>query len=89
MPYHEFTIDDLKRILREGAGADEGVDLDGDITDIDFESLGYESLAMLETGSRIEREFGVTLDDDTLTDAKTPRALIESVNALLVPAEIG
>ncbi|WP_329215641.1 acyl carrier protein [Streptomyces sp. NBC_01485] len=89
MPSHEFTIADLKRILREGAGADEGVDLDGDITDIDFESLGYESLAMLETGGRIEREFGVTLDDDTLTDAKTPRALIESVNALLVPAEIG
>ncbi|MER5531762.1 acyl carrier protein [Streptomyces sp. NPDC002677] len=89
MASHEFTIDDLKRILREGAGADEGVDLDGDIIDTDFESLGYESLAMLETGGRIEREFGVTLDDDTLTDAKTPRALIESVNALLVPAEIG
>ncbi|AJE43677.1 acyl carrier protein [Streptomyces nodosus] len=89
MASHEFTIDDLKRILREGAGADEGVDLDGDIIDTDFESLGYESLAMLETGGRIEREFGVTLDDDTLTDAKTPRALIESVNALLVPTEIG
>ncbi|MYT74279.1 MULTISPECIES: acyl carrier protein [unclassified Streptomyces] len=85
----EFTLDDLKRILREGAGADENVDLDGDIIDTDFESLGYESLAMLETGGRIEREFGVTLDDDTLTDAKTPRALIETVNALLVPAEIG
>ncbi|MFE9176420.1 acyl carrier protein [Streptomyces sp. NPDC007126] len=89
MPAHEFTIDDLKRILREGAGADEGVNLDGEITDTDFESLGYESLAMLETGGRIEREFGVTLDDDTLTEAKTPRALIEAVNALLVPAEIG
>ncbi|TXS47484.1 acyl carrier protein [Streptomyces sp. OR43] len=89
MPAHEFTIDDLKRILREGAGADESVDLEGDITGVDFESLGYDSLAMLETGGRIEREFGVTLDDDTLTDAKTPRALIESVNALLVPAEIG
>ncbi|MEV6989591.1 acyl carrier protein [Streptomyces sp. NPDC093228] len=89
MPAHEFTLDDLKRILREGAGADEGVDLDGAITDTDFESLGYESLAMLETGSRIEREFRVTLDDDTLTEARTPRALIEAVNALLVPAEIG
>jgi act minimal PKS acyl carrier protein len=88
MASHEFTLDDLKRILREGAGADEGVDLDGDIIDTDFESLGYESLAMLETGGRIEREFGVTLDDDTLTEARTPRALIESVNALLAPAEI-
>ncbi|MFI6008624.1 acyl carrier protein [Streptomyces sp. NPDC051243] len=79
----EFTLDDLKRILREGAGADEGVDLDGDILDTGFEELGYESLALLETGGRIEREFGITLDDDVLTDAHTPRALIAAVNTLL------
>ncbi|RLK53970.1 acyl carrier protein [Actinokineospora cianjurensis] len=84
----EFTVDDLKRILREGAGADEGVDLDGDILDTDFDSLGYESLALLETGSRIERELGVTLDDDALVDARTPRALIEVVNGALVPSGI-
>lgn len=88
MSAREFTADDLKRILREGAGADEGVDLDGDILDIDFESLGYESLAMLETGSRIEREFGVTLGDETLTDARTPRALIEAVNGALAPSGV-
>ena len=79
----QFTLDDLKRILREGAGADEGVDLDGDILDTGFEELGYESLALLETGGRIEREFGITLDDDVLTDANTPRALIAAVNTLL------
>ncbi|APE24773.1 MULTISPECIES: acyl carrier protein [Streptomyces] len=78
-----FTLDDLKRILREGAGADEGVDLDGDILDTHFETLGYESLALLETGSRIEREYSITLDDDVLSDADTPRALIEAVNAHL------
>ncbi|MEV8038689.1 acyl carrier protein [Streptomyces sp. NPDC086182] len=89
MPSHEFTLDDLRRILRDGAGADEAADLDGDIADTDFESLGYESLAMLETGGRIEREFDITLDDDALTDARTPRELIEAVNALLEPAEIG
>ncbi|GAT84636.1 actinorhodin polyketide synthase acyl carrier protein [Streptomyces sp. F-3] len=83
MATKEFTLDDLKRILREGAGADESVDLDGDILDTDFEELGYESLALLETGGRIEREFGITLDDDVLTDARTPRALIAAVNALL------
>ncbi|MGW0499657.1 acyl carrier protein [Streptomyces sp. NPDC003007] len=88
MSAHEFTVCDLKRILREGAGADESVDLDGEILDIDFESLGYESLAMLETGGRIEREFDVTLDDDTLTDARTPRALIEAVNGALVPSAV-
>jgi minimal PKS acyl carrier protein len=84
MSGHQFTVDDLRRILREAAGADEGVDLDGDILDADFPSLGYDSLAVLESGSRIEREFGVRLDDDTLTDARTPRALIEAVNSVLV-----
>lgn len=79
----EFTFDDLKRILLEGAGADEEVDLDGDILDVDFESLGYESLALLETGSRIEREFDITLDDDIFADNSTPRSLVEAVNASL------
>lgn len=75
-----FTIDDLKRILLEGAGAADDVDLDGDIFDKEFDQLGYESLALLETGSRIEREYGITLDDSVLSDALTPRALIEAVN---------
>ncbi|MCZ0210874.1 acyl carrier protein [Streptomyces achromogenes] len=82
MATKEFTVDDLKRILLEGAGADESVDLDSaDFLDSEFEALGYESLALLETGGRIEREFGITLDDTALTDATTPRALIEVVNA--------
>ncbi|GAA0896701.1 acyl carrier protein [Streptomyces asiaticus] len=83
MSKHEFTIKDLKRILLEGAGADEGVDLDDDILDTDFEELGYESLALLETGGRIEREYGITLDDDVITDSRTPRALVAAINAIL------
>ncbi|WP_432020709.1 acyl carrier protein [Streptomyces sp. 1222.5] len=78
-----FTLDDLRRILLESAGAEEGVDLYGDIADTDFEELGYESLALLETGGRIEREFGVSLDDVNLSDITTPRALVDAVNELL------
>ncbi|MFD1660305.1 acyl carrier protein [Streptomyces caeni] len=81
-----FTIEDLKRILLEGAGAEEGVDLDGDILDTEFEALGYESLALLETGGRIEREYGITLDDSALTDATTPSRLIAVVNEHLAAA---
>ncbi|MFE2558250.1 acyl carrier protein [Streptomyces sp. NBC_00090] len=83
MSKQEFTIEDLKRILLEGAGADEGVDLDGDILDADFEELGYESLALLETGGRIEREYGISLDDEIFTDNRTPRALVVAINAYL------
>jgi act minimal PKS acyl carrier protein len=80
----QFTLDDLKRILREGAG--EGSGLDGDILDTDFEVLGYESLALLETGGRIELEYDIELDDSALTDASTPRLLIDVVNSHLKPA---
>nr|WP_202450985.1 acyl carrier protein [Streptomyces sp. SID4948] len=81
-----FTLDDLRRILLEAAGADEGVDLSGDIIDTEFEALGYESLALLETGSRIEREYDISLDDSALTDAVTPRGLIDTVNTQLSAA---
>ncbi|KAB1144000.1 acyl carrier protein [Streptomyces luteolifulvus] len=83
MATQPFTIEDLKRILLEGAGADENVDLDGDILDTEFEELSYESLALLETCGRIEREYGISLDDSVLTEAKTPRAMVEAVNARL------
>ncbi|MFE1321137.1 acyl carrier protein [Kitasatospora phosalacinea] len=83
MPGPVFTLDDLRRILLSGAGAEEGVDLDGDILDVGFEDLGYESLALLETGVLVEKEFDVTLADETLTAARTPRALIDAVNAEL------
>lgn len=83
METEQFDLDALKRILIEGAGAEESVDLDGDILDEDFEHLGYESLALLETGGRIEREYGIVLDDDVLSENNTPRALIAAVNAQL------
>ncbi|MFJ6855959.1 phosphopantetheine-binding protein [Streptomyces sp. NPDC091271] len=82
----EFTLDDLRRILLEAAGADEGVDLHGDILDVQFEALGYESLALLETGSRIESEYHIALDEELLSEADTPRALIAAVNQAIPDA---
>ncbi|WP_335937262.1 acyl carrier protein [Streptomyces sp. PTD5-9] len=80
MPDGPFTLDALTTILREGAGTDEGVDLDGDVLDSEFEALGYESLAMLETAGRIERLYGISLDEEAFADARTPRQLIALVN---------
>ncbi|MFJ4367801.1 acyl carrier protein [Streptomyces chartreusis] len=82
----EFTLSDLRRILLEAAGTDETVDLDGDIADLDFTDLGYESLALLETAGRIERTYDISLDEDALSDAGTPRALIDLVNTHLSAA---
>ena len=77
----EFTLADLKRILLAGAGADETVDLDGNIIDTDFADLGYESVALLETGRRIELEYRITLDEAAVALIRTPRALLDVVNS--------
>ena len=89
MPEYEITIGDLQRLLRESGGEDENVDLDGDILDVDFEELGYDSLALLETAGRIQRDYGITLDDSTVSDARTPRALMAAVNNVLLASEAG
>ncbi|WP_424217473.1 acyl carrier protein (plasmid) [Streptomyces sp. BI20] len=83
MSHPEFTLADLHRVLLEGAGAEED-EFDGvtDFLDTDFEVLGFESLAMLETIARIEREYEVTLGEDVFTH-RTPRALITAVNTHL------
>jgi act minimal PKS acyl carrier protein len=86
MAIKAFTLEDLKRILKEAAGVAEGVDLDGDILDTEFEVLGYESLALLEAGSLIERECGISLDEEAVNDAHTPRTFIDVVNLQLAPA---
>ncbi|GIG63097.1 actinorhodin polyketide synthase acyl carrier protein [Longispora fulva] len=76
----EFQIDDLVRALRECAGVDESVDLSGDILDSSFEELGYDSLALFNTVSWIERERGRDLGDDVVTEARTPRMLLALIN---------
>jgi hypothetical protein len=51
----ELTLEGFTTILKAAARADEGVDLGGDILDVEFAGLGYGSLALVETGCRIER----------------------------------
>ncbi|GAA2808955.1 acyl carrier protein [Kitasatospora sp. CM 4170] len=75
-----ITEADLKRIMREGAGQAEGIDLDGDIADVLFSDLGYDSLAVLETVSRIEREYGIRIPEDALSAVRTPGEFLALVN---------
>lgn len=80
----QFTIADLTRMLRECAGEDESVDLDGNgVLDADFADLGYDSLALFNTVIRIEQECGVKLADNVVDNAKSPRVLLDEVNARL------
>ncbi|WP_432128983.1 acyl carrier protein [Streptomyces sp. bgisy082] len=75
-----LDIADLTTLLRECAGEGEGVDLDGDVLDTLFVDLGYDSLAVLQTTGRIERDYGISLDEEAIDDAETPRQYLDLVN---------
>ena len=81
-----MTLADLTRMLRESAGEEEGVDLDGDVIDTPFIELGYDSLALLQVIGEIQRDYGISIPDDAVVDAETPGALLALVNSGRPPA---
>ncbi|MBV1935722.1 acyl carrier protein [Streptomyces sp. BV286] len=85
----EFTLDDLKRILRASGGVDEQTDLDGeDFADTAFSDLGYDSLALLELTNRVEREYRIQIPDGDLEHTQTPREALTYVLARLTEAHV-
>lgn len=81
-----LELSDLKALLRQCAGEGEGVDLDGDVIDVPFMEIGYDSLALLQTAGHLECDLGITLDEDALEEADTPRAFLALVNGALSAA---
>ncbi|MFF5212003.1 acyl carrier protein [Streptosporangium sp. NPDC000396] len=79
----QFTLQDLRLVMREAAGENTDVDIDGDILDTPFGDLNYDSLAILEVTVRVERKFGIKLGDDEVGEVKRPREFLDLVNARL------
>lgn len=77
----EFTLDELRGIMRTCAGVEDGVDLDGAIDDVPFADLGYDSLAVLEMVGRVERTYGIPLTDDAVSAMPTPGKAVDFINA--------
>lgn len=75
-----LTIEGFKRIVRSTVGVDDSVDLDGNIEDVPFSDLGYDSLAVLEISNKIRKEHGLDIPEDVITDLRTPRMMIDYVN---------
>jgi aromatase len=75
-----MTFDDLCTMLVDCAGLTEGVGLNERHMDTELDSLGYDSLAVLETAARIKHEFGVQIPDHEVADLRTPRLLLNRVN---------
>lgn len=76
-----IELKDLLDLLRECGGVDDSVNLDGDVLDVTFTDLGYDSLALLQTAGRVERDYGLTLDEEAVGEAQTPRGFLDLVNA--------
>ncbi|MEU8508782.1 acyl carrier protein [Streptomyces brevispora] len=83
MALQQITIGDLQTIMLQCAGeAEDALSLE-EAPDRAFEELGYDSLALLETYSRLERDFGIELCEDELDAINTARQLVDFVNSLL------
>lgn len=78
-----FTLEDLRRTLRECAGEDERVSHRGDLLDYTFEELGYDSIAVMNTASTIERELNVSLPEGELDFTATLRDYLAFINERL------
>jgi act minimal PKS acyl carrier protein len=81
-----LTLDQLRGIMRDCIGADEEVDLDGDIADRQFTELGYDSLAVLELFTRVEDAYRVRIPDEASETIGTPADLLDYVNQKRVEA---
>jgi minimal PKS acyl carrier protein len=79
-----MSIDDLRGILVACAGGDEVDAVHGDISDVSFEDLGYDSLALMETAAKLGLEHGVVISDDEITEMRTPRELLDKINDQIV-----
>jgi act minimal PKS acyl carrier protein len=79
----EFTLEDLRRTLRECAGEDEQVSQGGDLLDRTFSELGYDSIAFMTTTSKIELELDVRLPEGEVEFTDTLRDYLAFVNARL------
>lgn len=83
----EFTLTELTEIMRTSVGVAEGVDLNGDIVDVEFADLGYDSLAVLELASQVERRYGIPIPDEAVSEMPTPGRALEFINARLTRSE--
>ncbi|MEV0247548.1 acyl carrier protein [Nocardia sp. NPDC050712] len=72
-------LNELIAVLRRCAGVDDEVVLDDTIIDTEFDALGYDSVALLEVTSDLERTYGIKLGDDAIDATSTPREVLSLV----------
>ncbi|GGS91754.1 MULTISPECIES: acyl carrier protein [Streptomyces] len=81
-----MTFDDLKQIMTTAVGEGEAEELvEGRLT-VAFTEIGYDSLAVLEIASQIQRQYGLKIPDEAIEEMDSPQAVLDYVNARLAVA---
>lgn len=60
--------------------------MEQDISDTEFTDLGYDSLAVMEMTSLLQRRLGIKLPEEQVAELHTPREFLAFVNAKLMAA---
>ncbi len=83
----QFELSDLSALLQ--ACGHEGTELDSGTLDVPFFDLGFDSLAMLQTTALVEHDYEITLPEEAVDEADTPRRYVDLVNAALAARTMG
>ncbi|MGC9535674.1 acyl carrier protein [Streptomyces sp. UG1] len=78
-----MTFEDLKTIVSRCVDELELTEADLGTA---FTEIGYDSLAVLEIASQIQREYGLQIPDEAIETMDTPKAVIDYVNTSLAAA---
>jgi len=74
-----ITLRELEEIMRQYVWEGEWLSFE-QAPDLPFDELGYDSLALLETHSRIKRDYGVEISEEDFGLITTPKSLVDFVN---------
>lgn len=76
-----MTFDDLKAVMSRCTGDVE--ELTPENLGAAFTDIGYDSLAVLEIASQIQREYRLQIPDEAIEGMNSPQDVIDYVNASL------
>jgi act minimal PKS acyl carrier protein len=79
----ELTLEEFIALIETHAGEPDEGDLDVNVIDVLFEQLGYDSIRLLEVISQIRFRYGLDLNEEILTEMRTPRQALDKLNALI------
>jgi acyl carrier protein len=83
-----FDLADLRQVVEACVGTDNIGQIEEGALDVRLDELGLDSLAAYEIVTRLQDELGVRIPDEEVDRMKTPRSIIEIVNARMV-AKVG